>query len=281
MALLAILALTGERPAPLLADQRTPEWVLQSGLVGGMNPTVFGVSARAGYSIPLSDDPGMLWRSTRLEPGVDILANPSFTDVAARIYLEPIAFFDIRAEAGVRAHYTALGYGLVPRPSYGQELTAASGDDHETESATGWFIRVAPRLKAAAGPFIAANTLTAAWYFLEGTEAPYLEESVTLRVIAREDLVLQNVTHLLYQFRDAPGPFAALGLEYARAWVPAASRSEQKPLQRVALMGVYVLEPAPRMELQTALFAGAYPTGDPIGRERPFLLGALTLVKRL
>lgn len=264
------------------AEERESEWILQSGLVAGLNPLVFGVSARGGYSIPLSDNPGILWRTTRVEPGVDILANPSFTDVGARLYVEPIAFFDLRAEAGVRAHYTALGFGLVPRDSYGQELTAASGDKHSTEGATGWFIRLAPRIKAAAGPIIAANTLTAAWYFFDDLEASHLEESVTLRVIAGgEDLVLQNTAQLLYHFHNAPAAFAALGVEYTRAWVPAASRSEQEPLQRAAVMGVYVQELRPRMELQSALFLGGYPTGDPIGRARPYVLGAVTVVTRL
>lgn len=267
--------------------ERSPEWRLQTGFVLGANPTVFGVSTRAGYSIPLyrrhaqhSAHTGILWRTARIEPGVDILANPSFTDIAARIYIEPIAFFDLRVEVGARAYYTAFGYGLTPLSSYAEDLPAVTGADYDRRSEWGRFVRMAPRLKFQAGPAIATNTLTAAWYTYPDTDAAYLEESVTLRVIANTDRVYQNTTQLIYQFRNVKALFAGIGVDYTVAWVPSASRDGQPPLQRAALLGAYAHELSRRSVLQTALLAGGYPTGEPADSDRTYVLAVVTVAMR-
>ncbi len=283
LALLSILIFAFAITAPAAAYA---EWRLQTGMVLGYSPTVFGVSVRTGYSIPLYhnvpsiDSGSILWETARVEPGIDILANPSFTDVAARVYVEPIAFFDLRAEAGIRTYYTALGYGLVPLDGYGADLPAVTDDDYDREREIGRFIRVAPRLKAAAGPLIVTNTLTAAWYFHPDADASHLEESVALRVIARDDLVLQNTVQLIYRVDSSSATFAGIGADYTVAWVPGASGSEQEPLQRLALLGAYAVELNPRLELQTALLAGGYPTGEPFDRDRLYALAVVTVATR-
>jgi hypothetical protein len=288
LAAVFLLCLFGPGPGFNLLAEETPservrEWHLESGLFGGTSPLVGGVNNRVAYSIPLHRHrSGALWDSSRVEAGLAVLANPSFTDLVARLYLEPIAVFDVRLEGGVREHYTTFGYGLAWAESYSDTPSAAGGPDRGRSAQTSHFLRVAPRVKGAVGPVIATSTLIATWYRFPEARAPFLEESVSLRVISEEDWVLQNTAQLLYRFTSSPrSPFTALGLEHAAAWVPGAPSGDQEPLHRLALFGVYVRQLRENLALQTALFAGGYPTGEPFGQDRLYLLGAVTLAARL
>lgn len=264
-------------------SKKVPEWRLESGLFGGTNPLVGGLNSRIDYSVPLHRHrSGPLWDSTRVEAGMAILANPSFTDLLGRFYLEPVAVFDVRLEGGVRAHYTTFGYGLAGMESYRDELPAAGGPEPGRSAEAGYFLRAAPRVKGAFGPIIATSTFAATWYRFPEKRTRFLEESVSLRVISDEDWVLQQTSQLLYRFAASRrSPFSGIGLEHTTAWVPGASSGDQDPLHRLALVGVYVHQLRTNLSLQTALFAGGYPTGEPFGEDRLYLLGAVTLAAQV
>ncbi len=263
------------------AQEARPGWRVQGGFVGGVNPTVAGVVGGVAHTTPLhTTRDGVLWDSTRLEAGIDTLLNPSFTDVGARLLVEPIAVFDLTLRFGVRTFYDTFGFGLASLDSYGETPPAASGDDYSGRSETGWFVSASSRFKAAIGPIVAANTFTATRYDFRNSPSTFLEEPLALRVIERTDWVMENESLLLYRLPDASASFAGVGPSYRIAWTPAA-HDAQEPSHRLAVSGVYVFEPVARTTVQAAVFVGMYVNGEPIERDRPFMLAALTATRAL
>lgn len=254
-------------------------WSTSAGLAGGANPTVLGATGSVTRTRALySDRTGVLWDSARFEAGIDLLLNPSFTDVGARLFIEPVAVFDLTLRLGMRGFYDTFGFGLAGLDGYAATPPAASGDGYSGVSETGWFAGVSPRLKLAVGPVVAANTFTATRYDFSGASSPFLEEPLTLNVIERTDWVLENETLILYRLQGTRASFAGVGPSYRIAWTPAA-RDVREPSHRIAVAGVYVLEPTGRIAVQAAVFLGMYPTGEPIETDRPFALAALTLIR--
>lgn len=279
---LAVLCMAITTAATAGAQQAEAFWSAAAGLAVGANPLVVGATGSATRTIPLYPQrSGVLWDSARVELGAQLLANPSFTDLAARVYFEPIAPFDLTLRSGVRSFYNALDLGAAPLSGYDASPPSATGDDYDGRNELGWFFGVAPRLKAAVGPLIVTNTFTATWYDVSGSAAAFLEEPLTITAVERTDWVLQNEAQLLYRFREVDAPFLATGVTHRSAWVPSADRSDQPVSQRSALLGVYVAQLTPRTSLQSVLFLGAYINGEPIDTDRPFVLAALTLISRL
>ena len=276
---LIVLCMVIATAATAGAQQAEASWGASTGLAVGANPLVVGATGSATRTIPLYPQrSGVLWDNARVELGAQLLANPSFTDLAARVYFEPIAPFDLTLRSGVRTFYNALDLGAAPLSGYDASPPSAAGDDYNGQNETGWFFGVAPRLKAAAGPVIVTNTFTATWYDFSGSDTAFLEEPLTITAASRTDWVLENEAQLLYRFREVDASFLASGVTHRSAWVPSA---DQPVSQRSALLGVYVAELTPRTSLQSVLFLGAYINGEPIDTDRPFVLAALTLISRL
>ena len=231
------------------AQEATPGWSAQYGLVAGANPTVLGLRGGVTHIAPLyRERGGILWDTARVEAGVDALVNPSFADVAVRLFVEPVVFFDVTLRGGVRSFYDGLGFGLAPLSGYDVTPPAAHGDDPDREAGLGWFAELSPRLKGAFGPVIVANTLSATRYSFPNVDARYLEEPIAVSVIERTDWVLGNELTVLYRFRNVPAPFLAVGPSYRATWVPWCMARAQK------------LHPPPQprwVEMESAIMSAA------------------------
>ena len=261
------------------AQEAVPGWNAHGGFAGGVNPTVLGVVGGVTHTTPLHPDrDGVLWDSARLEGGIEVLLNPSFTDLGARFFVEPIAVFDLTLRFGARTFYDTFGLGLASLDGYGETPPAASGEDYAGASGVGWFVGASPRLKLAVGPIVAANTFTATRYDFRSSDTSFLEEPLTLSAVERTDWVLENEALLLYRLQNVPASFSGIGPSYRVTWTPAAL-DIREPSQRLAVSGVYAFEPTDRVTVQAAVFLGMYVNGEPIERDRPFVLAALTATR--
>ena len=279
---LCVAMLVGFVASTATAQQAEASWDAAYGLVVGANPTAAGATGAVKRTIPLyRDRDGVLWDSARVEVGLDTLSSPSFTDVGLRLYFEPIAIFDVTVVSGSRWFYNGLGFGAAPLRSYADTPPSVDGSSYDGSNGLVSFSRFAPRVKAAAGPLIFANTFSATLYEVYRNDIAFLEEPRTVSVIARNDWVLENEAQLLYRFREVAAPFLAVGVSHRSAWVPAASADDRPASQRSALLAAAVVKLTERLSLQAALFGGAYVNGEPIAVERPYLLGAFTLLHRL
>jgi hypothetical protein len=281
------------------AQEAVPGWRAAGGLVAGANPTALGLRGSLDYVTSLYPGrEGIHWESAQVTPGIQVLANPTFTDVAAQLYVEPVVFFDLTLAGGVRAFYTFAGLGFVPLEGYDSELPSATGDDFEGENQVGTFFSVTPQVKFAAGPILGTNAFTAAYYRFSGADSSHMEEPVTVTAVETTDWVFTNIARLLYPF-GAGGPdpdqssrsspvgraqerllYAAAGVEYNINWVPAASSDDQPASHRVSAMGVGVFRLSKATVFEGAAFLGVYVNGEPIEATRPYLLTALSLVRR-
>jgi len=274
------------------AQEAVPVWNLRGGLVAGAHPTALGLIASLERVSPLYPERGgILWDSAQITPSLQVMTNPTFSDVVAQLYVEPIVFFDLTLQAGLRSFYTFAGLGFVPLDGYAADLPSATGDDFDGENQMGGILSIVPQIKFALGPILGTNAFTAAYHRFARADSSHMEEPITLTVIKTTDWVFSNTARLLYPFgaggssQGTPGRerllFAAAGLEYNINWVPAASREEQPASHRVSAMGVGVFGIRENMVLEAAAFIGSYVSGEPIDAARPYVLTAVSLVRRL
>jgi hypothetical protein len=274
----AIFALSA---LPSLAAQATERgFAALSGIAVGANPSVLALRGGLDYTHPLmSQRTGILWDSARVEVGPRILASPSFADLGLRMYVEPVALFDVTLSAGLRLMTDALGFGQAAVEGYGLRGPSATGSSYDGSSARGWFAGVAPRLKGAFGPILVTASVGATYHAGETPATGFSEEPVSLQIIDNEDWVFLAASQVLYRFDSARLSFVALGLDYQRTWVTTANGGRAGT--RVAAAAVGVVPLATRWELQAAAFAGGYPRGFPVPRDRLFVLTAVTTRLRL
>ena len=264
-----------EAPANSAAESQP---YLQLGTVVGVNPRVAALNGTAGWKFPLYHRrSGVLYDTARVEPRVDILSNPSFTDLAFGLYVEPIALFDLTMRAGVRAFYDDLGLGAAALRRYGTTGPAARGSSYDGSDGYGWFASFAPRVKAAIGAIVATHTFTAVRFRFRSAVGDYIEEPIPLATIRTTDWVLRNDTMLLYRFDIRRSELAAVGLQWTSVVVPGADLEQQPPSHRLSTVGTVSVPVQGAIDLQAFAAAGVYLNGEPIPRTRPLALVALSL----
>lgn len=278
---LALLVLIIGSIAHLTAQNHAGWWNAEAGIVGGTSPTVAGLRGQATYAWSLYPDrEGILWESARIEVGVESLANPSFTQVAGRLMMEPIAVFDIVVSAGLRAHYDAFGFGLAELGSFDQTLPSVRGDTGDTnepsgQNALGTYVAFAPTLKAAVGPVLVANTLTMTRYAYGESAPSILEEPLSLRPVARDGWTATNNALALVSLDTRRLDFLSFGVEWNMAWSPFVAAPPAN--QRISAAGIAVAPLSDDLSLQIAAFAGSYLPGKPYEETPIYSLVAATI----
>jgi hypothetical protein len=142
------------------ADKTEAGLYFDQSIGASWNPLGVLLDSKLLYALPLIDKSGFLWESTKLEAGLQNEWTPADNVLSARLTVEPIAFFDVVCKAGLYGMYNNLGYGCYrlasPKDPYGPaaQKTLVPGD------ANGYWVSVAPTLKAKLGRFIVLNTTT-------------------------------------------------------------------------------------------------------------------------
>ncbi|MFO7848806.1 MAG: hypothetical protein R6V67_02490 [Spirochaetia bacterium] len=204
----------------------------RSTLAAKFNPLGASFVQKLYYTEPLYGElTGVLWDSARMELGITNNFTPAFDDISIELFVEPIAFFDFRVNAGVRSAYNLFGYGFSPAESYEDDP-----EDPIDPIETGWFISLAPRVKAALGPVVFLNTFT--WkhfsFDIEYAGREYLYEPFNDVIIKDSESLIENNSTLLYEFSVESEASVLSGMEYALLYVPGSGFRRQT----VSLLGV-------------------------------------------
>lgn len=150
------------------ADKTQAGLYFDQAIGASFNPLGVLLDSKLQYTFPLINKNGILWESTKVEAGFQNEWTPADNVLSARIAVEPVAFFDIVCKAGLYGMYNALGYGCYrlasPAVPYGPDAqrVLVPGDAH------GYWVSVAPTLKARLGRFVALNTTTVNCLSIDG-----------------------------------------------------------------------------------------------------------------
>jgi hypothetical protein len=127
---------------PENAPAPTPSWV-QPGFT--FNWTMVGASinylglmtkAKISYAVPFIKNSGVLWRSTKIEFGLEEYLSPSFTRTSVFLYFEPIAIFNVSVTTGYEVSFPGLTGGLYTFASQTNDFSDAARKLLKDASAT-------------------------------------------------------------------------------------------------------------------------------------------------
>ncbi|MFP4179463.1 MAG: hypothetical protein ACLFSA_05355 [Spirochaetaceae bacterium] len=223
---------------PLFAEEDVREETESAGPERGLsvrgtlgakvNPLGASLVNKLYYTEPLyGERSGVLWDSARMQMGITNDFTPAYDDLSIELFVEPVAFFDFRVNAGVRTAYNLFGYGFSTAVDYEEEP-----EDPEDALETGWFIRLAPTVKAALGPLVFLNSFTWSHFSFDveyaDADAGHFYEPVHNVVIKNSDSLMKNSTTLLYNFPLENETRVLTGLEYALLYVPGSEFRRQE-----------------------------------------------------
>lgn len=218
-----------------------------------LNPLGASVLSQLRLSVPLwKERSGVLWDGTRVEAGLINQLTPAFDQLGVRLFVEPIAVFDVALVMAARLSYAGLGF-----PS--RELASYDGvpdEGRKRDTHVGSVARIVPRLKAAYGPFAMINATALTWTAFPEEEFPqgYLYEPVADAVVRTRDLVVANSTTIVWR-RSLGGAQLILGGEYLWQAVP----NGGEPTQRVAALSALDAAIGNSTRLNAAVMVGVYP----------------------
>jgi hypothetical protein len=222
---------------------------LDQNLQAAINPLGLQLGSKLFYRVPLVEEEGILWESTKVDIGLKNNLSPAFDLVGAFIDIEPIAVFDLALSAQFAGYFGALGFGFRELPGYDAGFDAAALDSIPQKDAAGYLLSVSPTLKFALGGFVFSNTLHLNYFRVDGGSG-FFYETIGNCPLAKSGFELFNDAYALYKLDSG----LMLGLNYSILGVPASSYRSQA-LQAV---GVYTGKLSERLSLYAALTAGTY-----------------------
>ena len=247
--------------------QKTDDGLFFSQSIGAsLNPLGVILDSRLFGRLPLVKKPGLLWESTNIAGGVQNEWTPADNVASGRVSMEPVAFFELVCKAGVYDMYNLLGYGCFrlgsPKDAYGPDAQRKLTPDN----ARGYWISVAPTLKAKLWRLVALNTVTVNQLGINGTG--YFLEVRSYLPHRTNDLDVINEAYLLAEC----SPWLLAGATYRFAYVTGTALRSQR------LCAIAIVKPT-RPALKStfaAVTVGFYPQ-DPLFNHRYFvgcMLGA-------
>lgn len=213
------------------------------------NPLGLQAISKFFYRLPVFNDPGLLWESTKLDVGVQNNLSPSFDLIGVFAKLEPIAFFDIAVAVQFAGYYNLFGYGFYELPTYSSPSDPNEMSRSDTQNAAGFAFSVAPTLKAAFDPIVISNTFTLSYFYADNGQGYFFERigNVALR---KSDIELINSAYLLVN------PFEGFyaGLNDWTIFVPGSGYVSH----RLCAVGAYTAHLTQSLALYGGLFLGTF-----------------------
>ena len=237
------------------AEQTGGGWSFSQSAAGQVNPLGLTLDTRVFYTWPLYPEKrGLLWDTCRVEAGLANSLTPAFDTVSVFVRVEPIAFFDLAASAGLRAYSDALGYGFTPRADYEDSWDARSRKDAEKSSALGFRYNLAATLKGAAGPFVFGSATSYTLYDMRSTPggADYYYDPSADTTLKLLDGFIVNDSLVLYTCAEAPQVRA--GLLHTFLYVPGSRYTSR----RLCLVGRIEGQLSPSIKAFAALLGGTF-----------------------
>ncbi|MDR3200515.1 MAG: hypothetical protein LBT68_03550 [Spirochaetales bacterium] len=188
------------------ADTKIQEgWRTSRSAAGQMNPLGLSIDLRLFYVWPLyGEKRGLLWDNCRVEAGLHNSLTPAFDTLSAFVRVEPVAFFDVSAQAGLRGYYDTFGFGYTPLAGYGASWDSRDRKDAERSTATGFRYSFTATLKGAAGPFVFASATSCTIYDMFETSGglDYYYDPSADTALRRFDGFITNDSLVLYTFAE-------------------------------------------------------------------------------
>jgi hypothetical protein len=215
----------------------------------GYNPGGIGLDSRLFYRLPVVRKPGLLWESTNIEAGIQNELSPADNVASARFSVEPIAFFDLVCKAGVYNLYNLLGNGCVRLKSPTDAYDPDAQPNPLPDNARGYWISIAPTLKAKVSRLIVLNTATVNWLGINGTG--YFLEWRSSLPHRTNDLDIMDDAYLLAECTT----WLLAGATYHYAYVTGTKLCSHR------LCAIAIIKPTypPLKSTYAAVIAGFYP----------------------
>lgn len=200
-----------------------PAWV-QPGF--NFNWTMVGASinylglmtkAKISYAVPFIKNNGVLWKSTKIEFGLEEYLSPSFTRTSVFLYFEPIAIFNVSVTTGYEVSFPGLTGGLYTFTGSDGDFSdanrklmrEASATDDVPGALAGWRTKIDPTFQIEFGPIAAVYTFTLD--FLNYNAPTYFYDAESVTIVQPQDTIYTHDAKLLYSI--IPGKFR-LGLSF-------------------------------------------------------------------
>ncbi len=210
---------------------------LNTNLGASVNKLGLAMKADLFYRIPLIDKPGVLWKTTKLDVGVQEYFSPSFQRASVFVKVEPIAVFDVVAYAGYDYMYDGNNDTFGPGFMKFDETDDYDSDDRKDVDGIakgGFRLLVVPTFKVAFGPVAALYSFSIEYhdYNYDG----YYYDYSTFILQKGEDTSFTHDVKLLYKL----GPYNNIGtfrvgVNFTDMWV----KSNEKNSMKMAAMIVY------------------------------------------
>ncbi len=196
----------------LFAEEETgwvkPGLFLDTNVAAGFNYLGLRLTNDIFYRVPLVKNPGMLWRSTKIDFGISDELTPSFHRISALLRIEPIALFDVKVVAGYDIQWAALTGGIYNAQDPLTITDWGSGFEdvyapEPRQTGHGFRLKVMPTVKAALGPVAALYTFTLGYHaYNVDTETGFYYDVETATLQRIDDLYFVHDAKLLVQFYD-------------------------------------------------------------------------------
>gem|GEM_PF-1301874 len=245
------------------AQDSEPGLFFSQSIGASYNPLGIILDSRLCYKSPLVRNTGLLWKSTNIQAGIQNEWTPADNVASARFSIEPVAFFELVCKAGFYNMYNLFGYGCYRFASSANAYGPDVQRNLKPDNARGYWISVAPTIKAKFGRIIALNTLTISGLGLNGTG--YFLEVRSYLPHRATDIDIADDAYLLAECL----PWLMAGATYHYAYVlNAALRS-----QRLCTIAIVKQTRQALKSTYAAVTAGFYPQ-DPLFNHT-FYIGCL------
>lgn len=205
--------LSAEEAGGSASESEQAEWVepglfLDTNIAAAYNYLGLRWTNNLFYRFPLIKNPGMLWKSTKIELGISDELTPSYHRIFAMLAIEPIALFDLKVFAGYDIQWAALTGGIytTPDPETITDWGSAYADVYDEttrQSGHGFRLRVMPTVKAAVGPVAATYTLTFGYHTYNAeTATGYYYDAETASIHSVNDFYFTHDGKLIVRFLD-------------------------------------------------------------------------------
>ncbi|HPQ54476.1 MAG TPA: hypothetical protein PK253_14600 [Spirochaetota bacterium] len=200
----------------------------------------FKIESTLYYSIPLIEKPGILFKTTKVDLGVQEMWTPSCNRASFYMKLEPLAIFDVVFTAGYDYIYKELYGGIYKfsRDDVRRNEYYANNDDRkdnaESESNGGGFrMSVTPTFKVAIKGLAALYSFTADYHVYNFSDHYY--DPTTFMLHKGNDIFMQHDAKIVYLIEPI---MLRVGVRFIDKWVES-NRSDDS----MSMMGLLLWTP--------------------------------------
>jgi hypothetical protein len=185
----------------LYAEKTIQGFSTEQAIGASYDPLGLFLDTKLSYRTPFVDKKGPLWESTKLELGVQNEWTPADNLLSIRAAFEPIGFFDVCAKAGYFLMFDGLGYGCFRMETPDRAYDLRTQKNNKPVAAQGYWLSIAPTLKAKIGRYIMLNSLTINRIAIDGQN--YFLEIRSYLPHRVKDVDLVNNAYMLYECSES------------------------------------------------------------------------------